>query len=147
MPSASRLLCAVSVGAKCRAASRVVDHAVHLFGKRLRKVAGAQSGFHMAHRHVLVEGRQRAGERGGGIALHEQHVRLLGLDYRLERRQDARGDLGERLPGLHQVQVVIGRDFEGGQHLIEHGAVLCGDADAHLETVRFAAGSTAPGRA
>jgi hypothetical protein len=107
MPSASRLLFAVSVGAKCRAARRVVDHAVHLFGKWLREVAGAQSGFHMAHRHMLVEGRQGARERGGGIALHEQHVRLLGLDYRFEGCQDARRDLRERLPGLHQVQVVI----------------------------------------
>ena len=109
------------------------DHAVHLFGKWLRKVAGAQAGFHMAHRNVLVEGRQGAGKRGGGIALHEQHGRLLGLDHRLEGCQDARGDLRECLPWLHQVEVVIRRDFEGGQYLVEHGAVLRGHADTHLK--------------
>jgi len=108
-------------------------HAVHLFGKRLRQVAGTQAGFHVAHRHMLVEGRQGAGECGRCVALDEQHVRTVRRDYRLERRQDAGGELGESLPGLHQVQVVIRRDSEGGQYLIQHGAVLRGDADAHIK--------------
>jgi len=33
------------------------------------------------------------------------------------------------------VQVVVGRDAEERQHLVEHLAVLRGDADAGLETV------------
>ena len=60
------------------------DDAIHLFGEGLRQVAGAQSGFHVTHQHVLIKGRQGAGERGGGIALHDQHVRLLSLDHGLE---------------------------------------------------------------
>ena len=109
------------------------DHAIHLFGKRLREVAGTQPGFHMSHRYVLVESRQRAGERGGGIALHQQHVRPLGMDHRLQGCQDACRDLRQRLPGLHQVQVVIRRHREGGQYLIQHRAMLRGDRDAHLK--------------
>ena len=108
-------------------------HAVHFFGEWLREVAGAQSSFYMAHWHVLVEGRHGAGERGGGIALHEQHVRLSGFNYRLEGCQDARRDLRECLPGLHQVQVVVRRHIEGGQYLVQHRAVLRGHADTHLK--------------
>ncbi len=109
------------------------DHTVHFLGKRLRKIASAQTGFHMADGHVLVECRQRACQGRGRIALDDHHVRLPGFNDRLERRYDARGDLRKGLAGLHQVEVVIGRDGERGEHLIKHGAMLRGDTDAHLE--------------
>ena len=87
----------------------------------------------MPHRHVLVECRQGSGERGGGVALHQQHLRLFGLDHRFEGYQDARRDLRQRLPGLHQVQVVIRRHIECRQHLIQHRAMLRRHTDAHLK--------------
>ena len=40
---------------------------------------------------------------------------------------------GERLVGLHQVQVRIRGDSEDLQHLIEHLAMLAGDTDVRLE--------------
>jgi hypothetical protein len=113
-------------------------HPVHLLGKRLGQVACAQTGFHMSYRHVLVEGRQGGGKRGGGVALHQHHVGTLGLDHRLERRQDARRDLRQSLPRLHQIQVVIGSHSEGGEHLVEHRAVLGGHACAHFEICALA---------
>ena len=133
IPSANKLRCAISVGAKCRAASRVAITRFISSGNGCHRSPVRSPASTWPDRHSLIECRQRAGEGGGGVALHQQHIRPLGLDHRLERRQDARGELGQSLPGLHQVQVVIRRDFEGGQHLIEHGAVLCGHAYAHLE--------------
>ena len=74
--------------------------AVHLFRERLCEIARTQAGFYMPDGYVLVEGRQCTGECGGGIPLHQQHVRLLGFNYGFEGDQDARGELGERLAGL-----------------------------------------------
>jgi hypothetical protein len=108
-------------------------HTIHLLGKWLGQVPRAQTGFHVSYRHVLVEGRQGGDQCGGGVALHEHHIRTLRLDYRLERRQDARRDLRQSLPRLHQIQVVIRSHSEGCQHLVEHRAVLGGHARPHLE--------------
>ena len=36
-------------------------------------------------------------------------------------------------PGLHHVQVEIGRHLEGLQHLVQHAAMLRGDADLDRE--------------
>src|ERR1700729_3400490 len=63
----------------------------------------------------------------------EHHIRTLSLDDWLERRQDARRDLSQSLPRLHQIQVVIRSHSEGCQHLVEHRAVLGGHARPHLE--------------
>ena len=56
---------------------------VRLFRERHSAVAAAQAGLDMHDRNTRVGGRQRAGERGGGIALHHHHVRPEILDRRL----------------------------------------------------------------
>ena len=57
----------------------------------------------------------------------------LGRQHRLERRQDARRGLRQGLRRSHQIQIVIRLHLEDRQHLIQHGAMLGGDADLHLE--------------
>ena len=111
---------------------------VHLLGKWLRQVSGAQTGFHVSYRHMLVESRQSRCKCGGSITLHQHQVRTLRMNYRFERRQDARRDLRQGLPRLHQIQVVIGSYFEGGEHLVKHGAVLCSHARAYFEMCALA---------
>ena len=67
--------------------------------------------------------------RGGGVAV-DQHAVGLGLvEQAGQAGQDGGGDVGQGLAGLHDGEVVVGHDPEQVQHLIQHGAVLAGDAD------------------
>jgi hypothetical protein len=109
------------------------NHAVHFFGEGLGEIAGAQAGFHVADRDALIEGCQGAAERGGGVALDEHEVGCFLAEDGFEQGQDAGGGFGQGLAGLHAIEVVIGGDAEGSEDLIEHPAVLCGDASSSLE--------------
>ena len=107
--------------------------AVGLFRPGGKQVAGAQPRFHMAHRHLLVKGGQRGRQRGGGVAVHQDHVRLLGTDHVAQAEQNAGGDVVEILARRHDVQIVVRRDLEQRQHLIQHLAVLGGHAHPAVE--------------
>ena len=54
-------------------------------------------------------------------------------EHALERRQDSRGRLEQRLARQHQVEVVIGMDVERLQHLVQHRAMLRRDAHFDIE--------------
>ena len=112
------------------------QHTVHFFREGLRHVSGSQTGLDVGHRNFTVESRQRSGERGGGIALDHDQVGPFGFEHRFERGQDARRESGERLARLHQVEVVIRRDGEGFEGVVEHLAVLRRDADLDRELRR-----------
>jgi len=87
----------------------------------------------MRYRNVAVEGGHRSGHGGGGVALDDSHIERMFGEQRVECGEGASGDLGERLTGGHQVEVEVGSDLKAGEHLIEHGAMLRGNADLHLE--------------
>ena len=120
-------------GGKVQRGQRRRQHAVHLFGEGLAQVVGAQPGFDVGNGNALVKGGERAAECGGGIPLYDHQIRPPGGEHRLKAGQHARSRLRQRLAGLHQVEIVIGDDVEDGQHLIEHLAVLRGDAHANVE--------------
>ena len=82
----------------------------------------------MAHSRLGVVGSQRPGKGGGGVPVDQHHVRLHLLDNALQALEHPGGDVRKGLPRLHDVQVVIGGDGEGFQHLVQHLAVLGGDA-------------------
>ena len=109
--------------------------AVHLLRERTIAVVRPQPCLHVSNWNFLVEGGQSRGKRCGRVALHHNDVRLHFRQNPAHRRQDARCDLVETLPGPHQVQVMIGFDLERPQHLVEHRAVLGGDTGAHLEAI------------
>jgi hypothetical protein len=67
--------------------------AVHFLGKGPPGIPGAQAGFHVGYGHPAVECRQRSTQGGGGIPLHQHHVRHLAFHDRLERSDHARGGL------------------------------------------------------
>jgi hypothetical protein len=107
------------------------DHlAVDLFGPWVVDVAAAQAGLDMGDRDLAVVRRQRAGHRGGGVALHDDPVGTFGVDHRAEPGQQVRGERVERLVGPHQVEVVLGHHAGNRQDLVEHPAVLPADAHA-----------------
>ena len=101
--------------------------AVGLLGEGVEQVVGAQPGLHMAHRDLLIEGRQGRGEGRGGVALHQHQIGAMAGEFLLQPLQGAAGDVGEGLLGHHQVQVVVGRQAKQGHHLAHHFAVLAGE--------------------
>ncbi len=109
------------------------DLAVDLFGPRMVDVAAPQPRLDMADRDLAVVGGDRPGHRGGGIALHNDPVGPLLIHHPAKAGEQRRGEPVEGLVGLHQVEVMIGRDPRDLQHLVEHSAVLRADADAAVE--------------
>ena len=89
---------------------------------------------------LVVEGRQRGGEGGGGVPLDDDGVGPVGLDGLPHPLQAAVGDLGEGLPRRVDVEVVVGHDSEELVHLVEHLTVLPGDDDDRIETLVVAHG-------
>ena len=90
----------------------------------------------MADRNLQVEARQRGGEARRGVAVDEDHVGPLVLQDGLELEQHVAGHVEQSLAGLHDGKVVVGRDVEHPQHLLEHLAVLARHADDGLELSR-----------
>ena len=89
----------------------------------------AQSGLHMAHRDAQVIGRKRGGKGGRRVALHKDDIRLFRFQHALESFENAGRYVKERLRVLHNGEIVIRRDGERFEDLIEHLAVLPRDAD------------------
>ena len=87
----------------------------------------------MRDRDLAVIGGERAGHRGGGVALDDDHVGLLGVHHIAEPGEQARGEAVEILAGLHQIEIDIGDEPGDGEHLIEQAAMLGGDAGPHDE--------------
>ena len=111
-------------------------HAVHLFGKGLIRIAGAEPRFHMADTDFGVKGRQSAAEGGRSIALNQHHAGALLGKNRFQGGHDSRRGLGKGLTGAHDVKVLVRDHIECAQDLIEHPAMLRGDANTHGEFIR-----------
>jgi hypothetical protein len=76
-----------------------------------------------------VEARQRAGQRGRGVALHDDPVGPLGCQPGLEAQQRGGGDGGQRLPRPHQREIVVGPQAEVAERQVEQFPVLPGRDD------------------
>ncbi len=123
-------------GGEMKGGEAAGENAVHLLGEGLEHVVGAEAGFHMGDGDVMVKGGEGAAERAGGVALDDDQIGLLGRQDGFEAGEDARGGLGQRLAGAHEIEVMIRVDLKGGQDLIEHLPVLRGDADTGLDLRR-----------
>jgi hypothetical protein len=96
-------------------------------------VAAAQAGLDVRDRDLAVVGGERAGQRGGGIALDHDPVGLFVVHDLPKPGQQRRGELVERLVGAHHSEIVVGNDRGHVEHLIEHAAMLAGHADPRDE--------------
>ena len=76
---------------------------------------------------------QGGAEDGGGVALDDHHVGLVLGQIAVDGGDGAGRQSGERLVRPHEGQVDVGNDAKGLEDLIEHLAVLAGDADVGLE--------------
>ena len=120
------------------------DLAVHLLGPGAVDVVGAQSGLDVAHGNLLVEGGQGGGRGGGGVAVDEDDVGLALFQHVAHAGEHAGRDVVEVLPLLHDVQVVVGADVKDTEHLVQHLAVLAGDADDGLGNGSVPFGTPSP---
>ena len=101
---------------------------VHLLREGGPLVIGAQTGLHMAHRDLVVEGGQGPGKGGGGVPVDQHQVGPGLVQHAVHAQQALGGDGGQGLPRLHDVQVVVGLEMENLQHRVQHLPVLGGDA-------------------
>ena len=106
---------------------------IRLLREGIEQVVGAQAGLHMPHRNLLVEGSQGTGKSGGGVALHQHQIGALAGEFLLQPLQGRTGDVGERLVGGHQGQIVIGLQTEQIHHLAHHLAMLAGEHHSGAE--------------
>ena len=112
---------------------RVGQRTVHLFGPRRAHIAGAQSRLHVSHRDLAVERGQRGGQGRRRIAVHQHAIGLEIVENPTHAAKHGLGDMGEVLVGAHNIQVIVRRYGEQGQDLVQHVAVLGGDADSGLD--------------
>ena len=110
--------------------------AVHLFRPGAVDVAGAQAGLNVADGDLLVEGGKGRGGAGGSVSMDKDHVGLYFLQDIAHAGEHAGGDVVEVLALFHYVEVVVRGDLEDAQHLVQHLAVLAGDAHYSLELFR-----------
>ena len=109
------------------------DPAIHLFGIGIGLVSRPEPRLDVGNGHARVEGRERCRHGRGGVPLDQEQVRLLAGQIRRQLGEGAGRDLGEGLSLPHEVEVVIRADLEERENLIEHLAVLRGDADERAD--------------
>ena len=87
----------------------------------------------MADRRAVVESRERGGERGSRVAVYQDDVGcVLGNDVGHSSQNPCRQP-GQRLAGLHDVQILVGNDAEQFQNLVEHLPVLGGHHNESID--------------
>lgn len=109
--------------------------AVELLRPGAVDVVRAQAGLDVPHGDLQVEACECGGEAGRGVPVDQDHVGPLVLEDGLELEQHVARHIEQRLARLHDRQVVVGRNVEDAQHLVEHLAVLAGHGDDSLELI------------
>lgn len=109
------------------------EDAIQFLGKGFGEVAGAEAGFDVADGDAAVEGGERGGEGGCGVALDDEEIGVGRSEDGVEAVDDTGGKGGEGLVGGHDAEVEVRLDGEGGEGVVEEAAVLAGDADGDFE--------------
>ena len=103
--------------------------AVKLLGEGAIDIEGPQPRLHVPHRDLQIEAGQGGNKGGGGIAVDQHNVRLDLLQHALDPLQNVGGNIKKGLLILHNGKIVVRLHLEGLQHLLQHLAVLTGDAN------------------
>ncbi|OQB38651.1 MAG: hypothetical protein BWY09_01277 [Candidatus Hydrogenedentes bacterium ADurb.Bin179] len=112
--------------------------AVHLFWIGGKTVPGSQAGFHMCDLYSRVEPGERRGKGRGGVALYHEHVWTFPGKSRLQSGQYGTGNIRQTLAGTHEIQITVGFQCKGFQHLVQQMPVLSGHPELRLkDAVRF----------
>ena len=110
---------------------------VEFLGIRGERVICAEPRLHMADGNLHIVAGQRRGKGRAGIPVHQHHIRLFLLQDLPHAGHHVDGDVKQRLPVLHDRQVVLRHHLERVQYLLQHAPVLSGHADDGLDSVPF----------
>ena len=111
------------------------ERAVHLLREGRPAVKGTQPGLHMADGDFGVKRRERPSEGGRRIAVDKHQIGLCRRQHSLHPVEHARGDAGQILTLLHNVQVIVRLNAKLLHHGIQHLTVLGRDAN-HASDLR-----------
>ncbi len=108
--------------------------AIIFLGIRLGLAPGAQPRLDMGDRDPAVEGGERCGHGGGGVALDDDPVRRRPDQHRIEPLDEPRHERIERLLRRHDLKVEIGMKREEIEDRASQIAMLAGHANMRLHT-------------
>lgn len=106
---------------------------VELLGPGTVDVVRAQACLDVAHGDLKVKARERRGEAGRGVSMDQDDIGPLALEDGPELEQHVARNVEQRLARPHDSQVMVGRNIEDAQHLVEHLAVLARHGHDGLE--------------
>ena len=105
--------------------SHTVYHlTIHFFREGAILIVGTQTCFHVTNGYLVVKRSQRACKGSCGVTVYQHNIRLRFLNYVFHTLQHRRSNAGQSLTGLHDIQIVIGGNFKGFQHLVQHLTML-----------------------
>ena len=99
-------MCADAGGAQQQRGDAVREHAVNLFGHGW--VMRPQAGFDMRHGYLQLGSRQRPGQRGVGVAVHQHPIGLFLLNQRFDVLQHAPGHRAVAKAGNAKIMMRLG---------------------------------------
>ena len=97
---------------------------VELLGVWRIDVVGTQTRLHMPDRDLQIEASQRRDKGRARIAMHQHNIRLLLFKHLTDALKNIHRHIKERLPLLHDGQIIIRYNAEGFQHLVKHLPML-----------------------
>ena len=90
----------------------------------------------MDQRYALIERCQAGRQDTGCVALGDDTMRIESLDRGVDTLETTRGQVGKSLIGLHQFQIAISLNPKILGDLVQHLAMLTGEADDQFDLVR-----------
>jgi len=87
----------------------------------------------VTNRDLQIEASQGCYKGRGGVAVDEYHVWLDLLEDRLNPIENIRRYIKQRLPILHDVEIVVRDNTKGTENLIQHLTVLGGYTDDDIQ--------------
>ena len=86
----------------------------------------------MPYRDLKIIAGQSRHKRGGSIPMYQHHIRAHRLQHLPDPVHDIHRHIEQRLPVLHDRQVVVRNHGKSLQHLVQHLTVLTGHAHYRL---------------
>ncbi len=102
----------------------VRQKAVHLLRKGLGEIPAPKPRLHMPQGNPPVEGGEGCGKGGGGIPVHQHHIRMNAVEDLAALLKHRCGDVIQSLPLFHDVQKIIRLQAEEAQRLQKHLPML-----------------------
>lgn len=108
---------------------------IELFRVRRVDVVGTKTSFDVTNQDLQVEASKCGYKRRRGIAMHQNHIRILGFKHFPNTVEDVRSNVKQSLTVLHDVEIIVRDYIENSQNLVEHLTMLRRNANNSLDTL------------